>query len=117
MSKSIWVKIVVADEEQIILLTTDSIFTFFQDQFATTHYTMIVGPVGSGKGAILIGFKYLGYRVLFASDMSGANILDLVGSVEVGQVVIAEDELDNIDDDSVKRRLYKVGFDIHGTTY
>src|SRR6266516_2519605 len=29
ISKSIWVKIVVADEEQIILLTTDSIFTFF----------------------------------------------------------------------------------------
>jgi hypothetical protein len=50
---------VVADTEQIILLAADSIFTFFQDLFASTHYTMVVGPPGSGKGAILVTFKYL----------------------------------------------------------
>ena len=43
--------------------------------------------------------------------MSGANLLDLLGSLEVGQVVIAEDEPDDIDDHPDKERLYKVGYD------
>ena len=75
---------------------------------------MVVGPPDSGKGAILVTFKYLGYRVVVASDMSGANLLDLLGSVEMGQITIAEDELDDIDEDHDKKRLYKVGYDIHG---
>ena len=40
-AKSIWKKFVVATPEQIVLLTTDSIFTFFQDRFETTHYCFI----------------------------------------------------------------------------
>ena len=75
---------------------------------------MVVGPPDSGKGAILVTFKYLGYRVVLASDMSGANLLDLLGSLEMGQITIAEDELDDIDEDHDKKRLYKVGYDIHG---
>jgi hypothetical protein len=113
-SKSLWKKFVAADEEQIILLAADSVFSYFQDKFVTTHYVMIIGPPGSGKGAILVSFKYLAYRTILASDMSGANILDLLGSVEEGQLTIAEDELDDIDDDPVKRRLYKVGYDRFG---
>jgi hypothetical protein len=48
--------------------------------------------------------------------MSGANLLDLLGSIEEGQVVIAEDELDDIDNDPYKKRLYKVDYDRHGPT-
>lgn len=115
MSKSLWKKFVVADNEQLILLTADSIFTYFQDLFASTHYVHVVGSAGSGKGAMLVGFKYLAYRVVLAADMSGANILDLLGSLEDGQVVIVEDELDDIDKDPDKKRLIKVGYDRHGS--
>ena len=77
--KSVWKQIVVAsDDRLIILLASDSVYSYFQDKFATTHYDMFVGGPGSGKGAILNGFRYLGYRVVLASDMSGANILDLL---------------------------------------
>ena len=115
-SKSIWEKFVVATPEQIVLLTADSIFTFFQDAFVTTHYTMLVARVGSGKGAILITFTYLGYRVILGGNMSGASILDLLGSLERGQVVIAEDELNNLKNDSDKWRLYTIGYDAFGLT-
>ena len=45
--------------------------------------------------------------------MSGANLLDLLGSAEMGQITIAEDELDDIDQDHDKKHIYKVGVDIH----
>jgi hypothetical protein len=105
-SKTIWKKFVKATDEQIVLFTADSIFTFFQDSFVTTHYTMLVAHVGSGKGAVLITFSYLGYRVILAGNMSCASILDLLGSLEMGQVVIAEDELNNLKSDSDKWNLY-----------
>jgi hypothetical protein len=58
--KSIWKQIVVASDDNLIkLLATDSLYSYFQDKFATTHYDMFVGGPGSGKGAILNGFRYL----------------------------------------------------------
>jgi hypothetical protein len=115
-AKTIWEKFVIATPEQISLLTADSIFTYFQDRFVTTHYVMMVARVGSGKGAVLITFSYLGYRVILAGNMSGASILDLLGSLEKGQVVIAEDELNDMRDDTDKWRLYTLGYDTKGYT-
>ena len=72
---------------------------------------MLVARVGSGKGAILITFSYLGYRVILGGNMSGASILDLLGSLEAFQVVIAGDELNNLRSDAEKWRLYTIGYD------
>jgi hypothetical protein len=114
-SKSMWKSLVVAkDNDTITLLALDQVYTYFQDLFATTHYVMITGSPGSGKGAILSTMKALGYRVVLAADMSGANLLDMSGSVEPCQITIAEDEFDDIDRDEVKRKLYKVGYDVNG---
>ena len=77
---------------------------------------MFVARVGSGKGAILITFTYLGYRVILGGNMSGASILDLLGSLEACQVVIAEDELNNLKSDAEKWRLYTIGYDAFGLT-
>lgn len=110
--KSVWKQIVVAsDDGLIILLASDSVYSYFQDKFATTHYDMFVGGPGSGKGAILNGFRYLGYRVVLASDMSGANILDLLSSVESNQITLAEDEFGDIYKDPDKLKIVKVGYD------
>jgi hypothetical protein len=103
--KSIWKKLVVADNEVINLLSIDSLYSHFQDKFSTTHYDLFVGGPGSGKGAILRGFKYLGYRVVAASDMSGANLLDLLSSIEPNQITLAEDELDDIHQDHDKLNI------------
>lgn len=62
-------------------------------------------------GAVLVTFKLLGYRVILAGDMSGVNILDLLGPIERCQITIAEDELDNLEDDEDKQRIYKMGYE------
>lgn len=116
-SKSLWKKFVVTkDEDTIVLLAADQTYTYFQDKFPTTHYDVATGAPGSGKGAMLVTFKLLGYRTVLASDMSGANLLDILGYVELGQVTIAEDELDDIDRDELKRKIYKIGYDNTGQT-
>lgn len=115
--ESLWSKFVVANDEYTIpFLAIDSIYSQFQDLFDTTHYDLIVGPPGSGKGVILITFKLLGYRVVLAADLSGPNILDLYGSAEKCQITIAEDEMDDIEDDAIKRKMYKIGYDLTGNT-
>ncbi|MGH9982639.1 MAG: hypothetical protein ACRD8W_01635 [Nitrososphaeraceae archaeon] len=115
--KKLWRKFVVAnDEHTISFLAMDSVYSHFQDLFETTHSDLIDGAPGSGKGATLITFQLLGYRVVLAADLSGANILDLYGSNGRCQITLAEDELDDIKDDTIKRKLYKIGYDITGKT-
>jgi hypothetical protein len=112
MVKSIFEQVIATNEKElIVLLAADTVMSFFQDLFVTTHYLLLTGPPGWGKGAILVSFKLLGYRAVLAGDMSGANLLDLLGSMERCQVSIAEDELDNIADDPDKRRIYKMGYE------
>jgi hypothetical protein len=115
--KKLWEKFVVtSDEHTISFLAIDSVYSHFQDLFETTHSDLIDGAPGSGKGATLITFQLLGYRVVLAADLSGANILDLYGSNGRCQITLAEDELDDIKDDAIKRKLYKIGYDITGKT-
>lgn len=108
--KGLWQKFVVTnDEYTLIFLAIDSVYSNFQDQFETTHYDLIDGMAGSGKGVVLITFQLLGYRVVLAADYSGANILDLYGSNGRCQITVAEDELDDIEEDVIKRKIYKIG--------
>ena len=110
--KSIWNDVLVTKEKELIsLLATDTIVSYFQEMFITTHYVLVIGRPGWGKGVILLTFKLLGYRVVLAGDMSGANLLDLIGSIEKCQICIAEDELDDIHDDPDKERIYKMGYE------
>lgn len=112
MSESLWEKILVAkDSEVITFYTTDTIYSYFQDLFPTTHYDMIIGNPGAGKGAILVSFRLQGYRAVMASGMSGANLLELLGSVEACQITLLEDEFQNIDKDPDKEGIYKIGYD------
>jgi hypothetical protein len=112
LTKSIWDDLVSTDERELItLLAADTIVSYFQERFVTTHYLLLTGPPGWGKGAILLTFKLLGYRVVLAGDMSGANLLDILGPIEKCQVCIAEDEFDNIQEDPDKERIYKMGYE------
>ena len=51
---------------------------------------------------------------VLAADVNGANILDLYGSNGRCQITVAEDELDDIKDDPIRRKIYKVGYDLTG---
>jgi hypothetical protein len=64
----------------------------------------------SGKNAILMTFASLGYRVLLATSVSAANVYTFLGSLEECQGTIAEDEINNLDNDHEKLNIYKSGY-------
>jgi hypothetical protein len=112
MSESLWKQLMIAKHEHVITyFATDTIYSYFQDLFPTTHYTMIIGTPGAGKGAILVSFKLQGYRAVAAAGMTGASLLELLGPVEACQVTVLEDELQNMDKDPHKEMAYKTGYD------
>lgn len=108
--KSIFAKYVDADNDHLTICAADTIFTYFQDKIGQTHYLMFVGDNGTGKSNNLVVFQYLGYRPLFDTSITPANIYSYLGSVEEGQGIILEDEADNIDNNLEKMKIYKVGY-------
>jgi hypothetical protein len=103
-------KYVVAEDHYLTLLTADIIYTYFQDKFGTTHYVICIGDNASGKNAILMTFALLGYRVLLATSVSAANVYTFLGSLDECQGTIAEDEINNLDNNPDKLEIYKSGY-------
>lgn len=108
--KDIWSKYIDADNDHLTICAADTIFTYFQDKLGMTHYLLYVGDNGSGKSNNLKVLQYLGYRALFDTSITAANIHQFYGSVEEGQGIILEDEADSIDQDISKMKIYKVGY-------
>ncbi len=108
--KTIINKYVVAEDHYLTLLAADVIYSYFQDKFGTTHYVICIGDNASGKNAILMTFASLGYRVLLATSVSAANVYTFLGSIDECQGTIAEDEINNLDNDPDKLNIYKSGY-------
>lgn len=108
--KAIFSKYIDADNDHLTICAADTVFTYFQDKIGQTHYLMFVGDNGTGKSNNLVVFQYLGYRPLFDTSITPANIYSYLGSVEEGQGIILEDEADNIDSNFEKMKIYKVGY-------
>ncbi|MGD1838270.1 MAG: hypothetical protein ACPKPY_09485 [Nitrososphaeraceae archaeon] len=113
-SKSIFSKYVDQDSHIITLLAADSIWTYFQDLFPTTHYTEFIGTNDVGKSSIGYTFEYTGYRVVKGTAISGANYYRVLGNDEPGQCVIVEDEGDSISEDPIKVKILKSGYEYNG---
>ena len=96
-AKSIWQKYIDADNDHIAICVADTIFTYFQDKLGMTHYLLFVGDNNAGKSNNLAVFQYLGYRALFDTSITPANIYQYLGGIEEGQGIILEDEMDNVD--------------------
>jgi hypothetical protein len=116
MVKSYYQKYVDQDENIIVILSTDSIASWFQDLFDTIHYSEGIGGNDAGKSSIGYTFEYTGYRVVKGTDISGANYARILGSVEPGQCTIVEDEADNISQDPDKVRILKAGYEYSAKT-
>jgi hypothetical protein len=110
--KTIYQKYVDAEDHYIALLTADTIYSYFQDIFGTTHYLICIGDNSSGKNSILLTFANLGYRVLLATSVSAPNVYSYLGTLEECQGCIAEDEINNLDDDIDKLNIYKSGYSL-----
>ena len=110
--KSIWKKYVDADDFHISICAADTIFTYYQDRLGLVHYLFFVGGGSSGKSNRLEVFRFLAYRNWTSSDITPANIYQLLGSREEGMATICEDEADNLDlnlarqNENIQTRLY-----------
>jgi hypothetical protein len=105
-----WKKYSCADEFENALCAADTIFTYYQSQFGMTHYLFFVGSPDSGKSNKLHLFNVLAYRNFMSSDMTAANIYRHLGSIQEGQGTICEDEVDDLDDNREKMKIYKNGY-------
>ena len=108
--KSLWSKYIDMNEDFINVCVADTIFSYFQDKMGMCHYLLIVGDNNSGKSNILLLFSLLGYRPLYDISITPANIYNFCGQLEEGQGVIIEDEIDDIDFQDEKKKLYKVSY-------
>jgi hypothetical protein len=108
--KPIWKKYIDADNFHISLCALDTIFSYFQDLLGLTHYLFFTGNNSGGKSNNLYVLHFLAYRNLMSTDMTSANIFRSLGSLNEGQVTICEDELDDLEDDRDKKRIYVNGY-------
>jgi hypothetical protein len=102
------------DYNKTILIATDILFSYFQDKYATTHYVSIVGDNDSGKSSLGITFEATGYRPVYMTDPSAANIFRCLGSIEPGQCTIILDEADKIDKSPEMMAILKTGYQLNG---
>jgi hypothetical protein len=110
--KSIWRKYIDGDDFHISICAADTIFTYFQDKIGLTHYLFFIGNNTSGKSNNLHVLHQLAYRNVTSTDMTSANIYQVLGSLDEGQATICEDEADNIDENQEKMRIYKNGYTV-----
>jgi hypothetical protein len=73
--------------------------------FATSIPRLVAGLISA-----VMTFASLGYRVLLATSVSAANVYTFLGSLEECQGTIAEDEINNLDNDHEKLNIYKSGY-------
>jgi hypothetical protein len=103
------------DMEVIILISSDIIWTYFQDLFPTTHYYDVTGKEnGIGKSTIGHVFEGIAYRGVRMTDPSSANLYRILGKIEAGQCIVIADEADRIHQDKDMLSILKEGYAIGG---
>lgn len=108
--RGVWKKYFDTDNLTLDLCAADTILTYFQDRVGMIHYLLFVGDNSTGKSNALTILEHLGYRPLKDVDISPANIYNFLGQSEEGQGIILEDEIDDIDTQVDKKRIYKSGY-------
>jgi hypothetical protein len=108
--KLLFRRFVNAEDHYISILSADTIYSYFQDKFATLHYNIFIGDNGSGKNSALLVYRYLGYRVFYVVGASAPNYFTFLGDIEECQGTIAEDEADDIGDNTEKKKILKTGY-------
>jgi hypothetical protein len=109
-AKSIFRKYNDQDDHKLTLLAVDTVWSYFQDKFATTHYDAIIGDNGSGKSTVGDTFEATGYRAINLTDPNATNLFRILGTVEPGQCTIIADESDKIEESAEMMSILKSGY-------
>ena len=102
---------VIQPKEVQKLLAIDTIWSYFQDIFSTTHYLNATGDNNSGKTVSGNFIKSTAYRAVKLSDPSATHIFRTLGSFEAGQVVIVLDVAEKINDFPDMLTTVKAGYE------
>lgn len=113
-ARNIWRNYNDQDEYKLTLLAADTVWSYFQDKFGTTHYVDVIGDNGSGKSTVGDTFEAVAYRVVNMTDPTAANLFRILGTVEPGQCTIVADEAEKIDQSPEIMSTLKTGYQIKG---
>lgn len=94
----------------INIISADTIFSYFQDRFPTTHYLFFAGDNVVGKSVIGDLCEQLCYRGIKITDPSVANIYRLIGKIESAQCTLIIDEADGIENSEEFMKILKTGY-------
>jgi hypothetical protein len=108
--KKQWKRYVNESDNHLNLCAGDCLFTLFQDRLGITHYLFFIADTEAGKSSNLFLFQRLAYRAFLGLDISTANIYRFYGNEYEGIGTLLEDELDNLDEEPEKFRMYKSGY-------
>lgn len=98
------------DDYKLTSVSSDVIWSYFQDRFTTTRYDMFVGGVGGGKSSLADTFGAIGYRTVNLTDPSAPNLFRILGMIEVGQCTIIMEEAETIDQFYEIMAVLKTGY-------
>ena len=91
-------------------ITTCILFSYKQDKYSTTPYVFVVGDNESGKSVVLHLMNALAYRPLYSDSLPYADIYNFLGTTSEASGTILEDEVENLDKDREKLKIYKGGY-------
>jgi len=97
------------EDEIRILFTSAVMLSYVQELFETIPYIHLLGDNGSGKTHTLQLFAELCYRPLYGVSIPSADLYTFLGSDDRIPTII-EDEIQGIERDLEKSKIWKVGY-------
>lgn len=91
------------------LFTSFTNLSYKQLLFDSLPYIFLIGLSASGKTTVLRLIGKLGYRPLFGTSFPSADVYTYLGMGEGGESLILEDEIQGLERDREKLKIYKSG--------
>ena len=92
------------------LITSFIILSYHQEKFLALPYLFPHGDTESGKTTVLRLISYLGYRPMFGTSFPSADIFSYLGMGDIINGLILEDEIQGLEKDKNKLKIYKQGY-------
>lgn len=101
---------VVTSEAYKHLITSFIVLSYQQERFLALPYIFAHGDTESGKTTVLRLISYLGYRPMFGTSFPSADIFSYLGMGDIINGLILEDEIQGLEKDKNKLKIYKQGY-------
>jgi len=99
------------EDAYLHLFSAFTLLTYQLEKFFSVPYLFITGDTGSGKTTLLTVFSELCYRPLFGVSIPAADIFTFLGQFDENSPgTIIEDEVQGLERDPEKLKIYKSGY-------